>query len=87
MIALLVFSFLTAGYFFGQWNWSVYYGSKPRLKTLLFPISATRCEKGQALITLFENENHYSMVMAFLWPIKIIALCCEWFAMVLANAI
>lgn len=87
MIALLILSFLTVGYFFGQWNWSIYYGSSPRLKTLLFPISATRCEKGPALITLFKNKRHYSIVMAFLWLIKIVFLCCEWFAMVLANAI
>ena len=88
MFALQVFLFLSFGYFFGQWNWRVYYENESkRLKTLLFPISATRCEKGPALITLFENRKAYGAAMAFLWPIKIIVLCCEWLAIALANAL
>lgn len=92
MTALWIFLLLSLGYFSGQWNWNIYYDNKPNrlktlLKTLLFPISTTRCEKGPALITLFKSRRFYSIVMAFLWPIKLIILCCEWVVMVLANAI
>jgi len=88
MTALWIFLFLSLGYFFGQWNWNVYYYNKPdRFKTFLFPISTTRCENGPAFITIFKSRRAYSVVMAFLWPIKLILLCCEWIAMVLANVI
>lgn len=87
MTALWIFLLLSLGYFFGQWNWNVYYGNESRLKTLLFPISATHCENGQAFITMFRNRRTYSVIMAFMWPIKLILLCCEWVAMILANAI
>lgn len=88
MLALRVFLFLSFGYFFGQWNWGVYYeNGSERFKTLLFPISSTRCEKGPPPIALFKNRKAYCAAMAFLWPIKIIVLCCEWLAIALANAL
>ena len=77
MITLLVFSFLTVGYFFGQWNWSTYYDSDSRLKILLFPISATHCEEGRPLAALL-SKNAYLTIMTFFWPVKIVVISCEW---------
>lgn len=86
MIALWIFLFLSVGYFFGQWNWNVYYDNKPnRFKTLLFPISANHCGTDPAFITTFVNRRAYSITMTFLWPIKIILLCCEWLTIRLTN--
>jgi hypothetical protein len=92
MTAILVFLSLTFGYFFGSWNWQVYYSPyRPShlttpFRTLLFPFSATH-QESWALVDLFWRKESYCVAMAFFWPIKVIFLCAQWFTLVIAGAI
>lgn len=92
MIGFLIFLSLTFGYFFGNWNWQVYYSPHypsrwtTPFRTLLFPFTVKHHENW-AMIELFWRKESYCIAMAIFWPIKMVFLCVQWFALIMANAI